>query len=144
MAAKSSAFSNDLLKLVYNAVAIANLADNAASSPLTSLYVALHTADPGPGGDQTTNEISYTGYARVAVVRTSSGWTVTGTNVSPVSDISFPTSTGGLGGTATFASVGTAASGPSKILHRGALNPNVIVSVGVPPLITRATTISES
>jgi hypothetical protein len=40
-------FENDIAKLIFNATAIANIADNAASSPLTSLYVALHTADPG-------------------------------------------------------------------------------------------------
>jgi hypothetical protein len=47
---KSNAFENDLLKLIFNATAIANLADNAASSPLTNLYVSLHTADPGEAG----------------------------------------------------------------------------------------------
>ena len=43
---KSSTFDNDWLKLIFNATAIANIADNAATSPLTNLYVALHTADP--------------------------------------------------------------------------------------------------
>ena len=66
-------WENDLLKLIFQATAIANVADNAASSPLTNLYVSLHTADPGEAGDQTTSEISYTGYARVAVAR-STGW----------------------------------------------------------------------
>ena len=47
----SNAFANDLLKLIFNATPIANLADNAASSPLSSLYMALHTSDPGPGGN---------------------------------------------------------------------------------------------
>jgi len=36
---KSNAFENSLLKLIFNATAIANLADNAATSPLTNLYV---------------------------------------------------------------------------------------------------------
>ena len=40
MAAKGSTFSNDLLKLIFNATAIANIADNAASGPLTNLYVS--------------------------------------------------------------------------------------------------------
>jgi hypothetical protein len=34
---KSDTFENDILKLIFNATAIANLADNAASAPLTSL-----------------------------------------------------------------------------------------------------------
>ena len=71
---KGDTFENDLLKLIFNATAIANLADNAATSPLTNLSVALHTADPGEGGTQATNETAYTGYARVSVARTSGGW----------------------------------------------------------------------
>ena len=51
---KSDAFEADLLKLLFNATAIANVADNAASSPLTNLFVALHTADPGETGTQAT------------------------------------------------------------------------------------------
>ena len=50
---KGNTFELDLLALIFNATAIANIADNAAASPLTSLYVALHTADPGEAGSQT-------------------------------------------------------------------------------------------
>ena len=73
MAGKSDTFENDLLKLIFNATAIANISDNAASSPLTNLFVALHTADPTDSGTQTSNEVAYTSYARVAVARTSGG-----------------------------------------------------------------------
>lgn len=141
---KSNTFINDFLKLIFNGTAIANLADNAASSPLTSLYVALHTADPGAAGNQTTNEISYTSYARVAVSRNSGGWTVTGQTVSPTLDIDFPISTGGTGGTATHASIGTASSGTGKILWSGALSPTIVVSTGVPPVLVQGSTITES
>ena len=140
---KGNTFENDLLKLIFQAAAIANLADNAASSPLTSLYVALHTADPGEAGDQTTSEISYTGYARVAVLRSASGWTVTANSVAPLADISFPISSGGAGGTATYASVGVASSGASKILYSGALSPNIVVTSGVTPIITTGSAITE-
>jgi hypothetical protein len=139
---KGNTFENDILKLIFNAVAIANLADNAASSPKTSLYVALHTADPGEAGDQTTNECTYTSYARVAVLRTSAGWTVVGNSVSPTLDVDFPTATGGSE-TATYASVGVAASGASKILYSGALNPNIVIVSGVPPVIVQGSTITE-
>ena len=53
---------------------IASLLANAGGSPLTSLYVSLHTANPGATGNQTTSEAAYTSYARVAVARTSGGW----------------------------------------------------------------------
>lgn len=144
MAGKSDTFENDLLKLIFNATTIANIAINATSSPLTHLYVALHTADPGEAEAQTTSEISYTGYARVAVVRTSSGWTVTGNSVSPAAAIDFPEMTGGTGGTVTHVSVGTASTGAGKILYSGALDPNITVATGVIPRIKTTSTITES
>lgn len=139
---KGNTFENDWLKLVFNATAIANLADNAATAPLTSLYVALHTADPGEAGDQTTSEAAYTGYARVAVARTTGGWTVTNNSVSPAAEISFPAGTGGTG-TATHFSVGVAASGASKILYKGTVTPNIVMGSGVTPKLTTASTVTE-
>lgn len=131
---------NDLLKLYWNATAIANLADNAASSPLTSLYVSLHTSDPGETGNQTTNETSYGSYARVAVARTSGGWTVTANSVSPVANIDFPQCTSGSA-TITHFAVGTATSGTGKIIGSGTVTPNIAVSAGVTPRLTTSTTI---
>jgi hypothetical protein len=115
---KGTTSSNDYLKLLYQATAVANIADNAASAPLTNLYASLHSAYPGVGGDQTTSEISYTGYARVAVARSGSGWTVTGNSVSPVAQINFGQCTGGTA-TAMFFATGTAASSTGKLLHFG-------------------------
>jgi hypothetical protein len=140
---KGDTFENDVMKLFFTGVAIANLADNAATSPLTNLYIALHTADPGEGGSQTTSEISYTGYARVAVARTTGGWTVTANSASPVANIDFGAMTAGTGGTATHFSIGTASTGAGKILYSGTITPNIAVSTGVTPRLTTATTITE-
>jgi hypothetical protein len=139
---KSNTFENDWLKLVFNAAGIANLADNAASSPLTNLYVALHTADPGEAGSQATSECAYAGYARVAVARTSGGWTVAANSVSPAADIVFSACTGGSE-TATHFSVGVAASGAGKLLYSGALSVAGAISASVQPKLTTATTITE-
>lgn len=139
---KSNAFETDLLELIFNATAIANLADNAASSPLTNLYVALHTADPGEAGTQETSECAYTSYARVAVARSGSGWTVSGNQVVPAAEIAFPAATGGTE-TATHFSIGVAASGASAILYKGAISPNISISTGVTPKLTTATAITE-
>jgi hypothetical protein len=139
---KGNTFEADLLKLIFQAVAIANLADNAASSPFTNLYVSLHTADPGEAGDQTTSEIAYTGYARVAVARTTGGWAITGQSISPVADISFPPGTGGSG-TATHVGIGTAISGAGKLLYSGTITPNIVCGNGITPKITTASTITE-
>lgn len=140
---KANTFENDLLKLIFNATAIANIADNAASSPLTNLFVALHTADPGEAGDQTTSEAAYTSYARVTVARTTSGWTAsTAGSTSPVAAITFPACTGSTS-TITHASVGVATSGASKILYSGTVTPNISVSTGVTPQLTTASTVTE-
>lgn len=139
---KSNTFENDWLKLVFNGTAIANIADNAAASPLTSLYVSLHTADPGEAGSQTTSECAYTSYARVAVARSGAGWTVTNNSVSPAADITFPAATGGSE-TATYMGVGTASSGAGKLLYSGAISPTIAISSGVTPKLTTATAITE-
>lgn len=139
---KGNTFENDLLALIFNGDAIANIADDASSSPLTSLYVALHTADPGEAGNQETNECAYTSYARVAVARDDTGWTVSGNSVSPAADISFPEATGGTE-TATHFSVGTASTGTGKILYSGTVTPNISISSGVTPSVTASSTITE-
>lgn len=140
---KSNIFENDWLKLIFNATAIANVADNAASAPLTNLYVSLHTADPGEAGDQTTNETAYTGYARVAVARTTGGWTVTDNSVSPVATITFGECTASPGAALTHFAVGTASTGTGKVLYSGTLTPNVTMATGVTPLIKTTSTITE-
>lgn len=140
---KSNTFCNDWLKLVFNATATANLADNAGTSPLTNLYVSLHTADPGAGGNQSTSETGYTGYSRVAVARTSGGWTVSSNSVSPVADITFGACSAGTA-TITHWAVGTASSGAGKILYSGTVSPSISISAGVTPKLTTSSTISES
>lgn len=129
---KGNTFENDLLKLIFNATAIANIADDAASAPLTNLYVSLHTADPGEAGSQTTNEAAYTSYARVAVARTSGGWTVTNNSVVNAAAVTFPAATGGSE-TETYFGVGTASSGAGKLLYSGALTASLAVSNGITP-----------
>jgi hypothetical protein len=140
---KSSAFENDLLKLIFNATAIANLADNTATAPLTQLFVSMHTADPGNGGTQATSETAYTGYTRIALNRTSGAWTVTASSVSPVANVDFGECTAAPGGAITHVSVGVAVSGASKILYSGTLTPNITMAVGVIPRIKTTSTITE-
>ncbi len=141
---KGNTFSNDLLKLIFNATAIANIADNATSAPLTTLYVSLHTANPGASGSQTTSEAAYTSYARVGVARTTGGWTASsGESTSPVANIDFPTCTG-LSETETYAAIGTAFSGTGEILYSGPITPNIAVSNTVTPRLTTGSTVTES
>lgn len=144
--AKTTKFAAALLELILNNVPLAGIGDATGlrgSSADGSLYVALHTADPGEAGNQSTNEISYTGYARIAVARNPSSkkWTVTedagdsrGEAVN-VDAILFGEMTGGTGGTATHFSVGEDPSGAGDILYKGALTPNIAVATAVQPRI---------
>lgn len=140
---KGNTFENDLLKLIFTATAIANLADNAVSGPLTDLYVSLHTSDPGEAGDQTTNETAYTSYVRVAVARSGSGFTVTDNSVSPAANIDFASCSGSPGAAITHFGIGTASSGAGKLLYSGTVTPNITMASGVIPRLTTASTVTE-
>jgi hypothetical protein len=140
----SGTSETNILKLIFQAVAWANVADNAGTSPLTQISVALHTADPGEGGNQSTSEIAYTSYARVNIARTSAGWAISGTgpaSCSPVANIDFPAGTGGSG-TASFFSVGKTGGGATDILWSGTVTPNIVCGNGVTPRLTTASTIT--
>ena len=112
----------NILKLLYQAVNWANIADNTVTSPATQLYLSLHNADPGTGGSQTTNETAYTNYVRVAVNRTSGGFTVAGSaptvNVSNAAQVSFA-QCGATGDTISFFGIGLASSGAGTLLASG-------------------------
>lgn len=143
---KSTAYASDVLNLFFNAASIANIAQNNATSPSTQNVFALHTADPTVTGTQTSSEISYTGYARTNVARTTGGFATTATGViSPVANIDFPASTGGTGGTVTFASIGSSPSTTAnKIYMYGGVSPSIVVTSGVTPRLTTASTITET
>ena len=139
---KTNNWENSILLLLFNATAVGNVADNAASSPLTNVYVSLHTSDPGETGTQSTSECNYGSYARVAVARSGSGWTVTANSVSPASAINFPEATSGTN-TATHFGIGSLSSGSGVLYYKGAITPNISITSGVTPSLTPATAITE-
>lgn len=132
---KGNTFENDLMLLIFNNTDAALIGDATGlrgSSTAGSLYVSLHTSDPGEAGSQTTNECAYTSYARVAVARSGAGWTVTGNAVTNAALIQFPQCTGGSE-TATHFAIGTASSGAGKVLYKGALSASLAISSGIQP-----------
>ena len=142
--AKSVITCNNLLKLIFNAVAWANMADNAASSPYTNLYLSLHTADPGTGNSQTTNETSYTNYTRIAVLRTSAGWTVATNTAVNTALVQFP-QCGATGATLTYVAIGTNVTGAGNVLYSGPLNSSLAVASGIQPQFNAsALTVTET
>jgi hypothetical protein len=142
---KSNTFENDLLLLLFNNTNIATLGDATGvrgSTVAGSLYLSLHTADPGEAGDQSTSETTYTGYARVAVARSGAGFTVTGNQVVLAANQDFGACSAGTA-TITYFGVGTASSGGGKLLYSGTVTSPISVSTGVTPRLTTATTITE-
>ena len=137
----SNAAEAALLDLIFLNTDWANVGDAGGlqnSATAGSLYIALHTADPGEAGDQTTNEISYTGYGRVAVARSGSGWSRSGSTVSNVATVQFGECTAGSG-TATHFSIGTLSSGAGQIILSGALTASRAISAGITPLFNATT-----
>ena len=130
---KSTATCNSILALIFNATAWADIAQNDGSGPLTDLYLSLHTASPGVGNDQTTNETAYTNYVRIAVERTTSGWDVPASGATANAALAQFAQCGVTGATLTHVAIGTAASGAGTVLYAGALSSSLAVANGIQP-----------
>ena len=142
---KSTDASNRIVNLMYRATAWATVADNAASTPLTNVYVALHTSSPTAGtNSQAENETAYTNYARQAGLR-STGWAAaSGGATSNAAQLNFP-QCGVTGATLTHVSTGVAVSGATALWHYGALNSSLAVANGITPQFAiGALTVTES
>lgn len=122
MSSKTTTWAQGLLDLFFLNTAYTLVGDAAGLLPSAaagSLYLSLHSADPGEAGDQTTSELTYTGYARQAAARSGSGWSRTGKAVSNVPVVAFGNrSDAGAAQTALFVGVGTSSSGAGKLLYR--------------------------
>ena len=124
-----------LLDLLFLNIDWANIGDAAGlqnSAVAGSFYISLHTADPGEAGNQSTNEVAYTSYARVAVARTAGGWTRTVSSVANTALVQFPQATGGSA-VATHFGIGTDLSGAGNLLLKGSLNASLSISNGIQP-----------
>ena len=146
MAGKATNFSQGFLDLIFQAIVTGGssllnttgftLAANGGGTPATVLYVSLHTADPMLGGSpnsQAQSEAAYTGYTRVSVARTTSGWSTTNQTISNVAAVTFPASTSGPE-VETFFGIGLESSGATPLLYSGALTNSLTVNNGITPL----------
>jgi hypothetical protein len=128
------ASANSLLKLLFQNIAFDDVGDSDGLQPSAvagSFYGALHSADPGPNGDQSTNEIAYSGYARVAVAR-GSGFSVVQNVLTNAAPVVFPPCVGGSAVGLWF-SFGLLGAGGGVILARGQLDPAIPISDGTTP-----------
>lgn len=126
----STSFANSLLKAILHNIAITGITLPAASAG--SLYIRLHTADPGASGTQATNETTYAGYAGQPLVRTTGAWDVVDNTFNNVADVVFPEATGAATSITHF-SIGTALSGAGTLLLRGKLTTPVPIAAGTEP-----------
>lgn len=120
----TNAFETAILQLYFNNTNAANIGDATGlrgSTTAGSVYVSLHTADPGETGTQSTSETAYTGYARLAVARTGAGWTVSGNTASNAAALTWGTCTASPGANITHFGIGSASSGAGTLDFSGAL-----------------------
>lgn len=132
---KGNGFETGLLGLVLNNAPLAGVGDAAGLQPSAAdgaLYLSLHTADPGEGGTQATSEATYPGYARAAVPRDGTAWTVAGGQAENATEVAFPECTGGSQ-VITHCALGADPTGAGAVLYRVALAAPVTVEAGMFP-----------
>jgi len=144
---KSTDACNRILNLMYRATAWATVADNAASTPLTDIYVGLHTATlTAATNSQAENEVAYTNYARQPVAR-STGWVAgSGGSTNNAALLQFPQS-GATGAVLAAVSTGTTISGATPVWHYGTLNSPITIGASAsitPQFLANALVITET
>jgi hypothetical protein len=132
----SNALETGLLGLIITNVACANIGDAGGLQPSATagvFWISL-TVTPGhtEGGNQTTNEIAYTNYARQDEARNTSQWTVTGGTADNDNAIGFP-ACGVTGATAFGFGLGSVESGAGNIMLIGDLTATLIINSGITP-----------
>lgn len=134
---KSDSWETDLLNHLFTNTAVLLVGDAEGLLPSAAagdLYVSLHSADPTEAGDQSSDEATFTGYARVPVLRSAAQWTVSGNSVKNTNAVTFTVCSGGST-TVTHFGIGTDASGTGKLLYSGAVTPSVAVTTGITAII---------
>ena len=129
-------FEDDLLDLIFTNVAAPNVGDASGLQPAGtagSFYVSLHTSAPADSASaQTTSEAAYTSYAREAVARSTSEWTVASGTVDNDNAVTFTQATGGSETENAFG-LGSASSSTGNLFMTGALTSGLAVSNGITP-----------
>lgn len=141
---KSNLAETSTLELIFQNIAFSNIGDAGGLLPSVApgnLYIALYTTDPTEADAGT--EATFTGYARVAVVRSAVGWTVAGDVCSNAALITFPTATGGSE-TITHFAIRTAATLGDMLFHSPVTTPRLVNSGVTVEFAIGALTITES
>jgi hypothetical protein len=125
---KSKSNAEDIIKFVFQQETIPWAEEQ-------NLYISLHTANP-VNGNQSTSEVAYTGYSRVFLDRTASGWNVVEESniwkAKNATEVAFPQCTGGAT-TATHVGIGTEPSGAGTLLYTGTITGDGEITAGLIP-----------
>jgi hypothetical protein len=138
MAALTDALENSLALLFFNNTNIANVGDATGlrgSTAAGSTQLSLHSVALSDTSTlMTSNELSYTGYARPTQARAAGagGWTVSGASASNFSTITFGEMTAGGPVTAVYLGVGLISTGSVLHMH-SPLQSNLVINNGVNP-----------
>lgn len=129
---KSNLHENAYLKLIFQNVAMANVGDASGIQPSGAagdLFVAIYTSDPAD--TDSGSEATYSGYARVGVIRSAVGWAVVDNVASNVGEVIFPVSLG-TSNLITHWGIRTALVG-GDLIGSGALTGSVNIITGDTP-----------
>jgi hypothetical protein len=129
----TNGFETSLLNLIFTNTNNANIGDATGlrgSTTAGSFYIALYSTDPTETG-AAGNELSYTGYGRVAVARTTSAFDVTSADATNKAILNFGQCTVGSG-TANYFGIHTAVTGGDCLFY-GPIQTPLSIVVGVIP-----------
>ncbi len=143
---KSTTFANNIVDLILNAVAIADIAQNDGSGPLTNTYLALYEGTLTTTDNPLTGETGYGSYARQPMSRAAfAAWTAASGGISQnVAEIVYPACTAGSS-LITHVKLVTTASGAGLVLYAGNLaSDRTIIVDRIPRFIAAAIKVKES
>lgn len=129
MASKTTVSGNDIVNYM-----LRNVAPSWAGA--STLYLVIHTGAVGLGGNASTNEVTYTGYARVAIARNSSGGFDAAASRQSANNalLQFGVATAGsFPISATHASLTDAPSGTSPVIVTAALTSTLTINLNSNP-----------
>jgi hypothetical protein len=129
MADKTTQSANDIINYM-----LRNVAPSWGSN--ANLYLALHTGSVTVGGDQTTNEVAYTGYARIPVARNASGGFSAAASGASANNalLQFGNPTNGsFPIVITHVSLGENSVGSGTVIAFGALSPSLTINLNNQP-----------
>jgi hypothetical protein len=107
-----------------------HILENTAYTPGATLYMSLHTSNPGEAGD-VGNEVGGNGYARTAIAFSAAGTR----QVIQSGQVTFPQVITSSWGTVTHFGIHTASTGSGNMIGYGTFDSSIITEVGNVPFV---------